>query len=319
VIPGAINASYTIASVTAANAGSYSVTVANTGGSATSTAATLTVSTAASAGAYLSNLSVRTNAGTGSQTLIVGVNVGSGTGTKNVLIRGAGPALTAYSVAGALADPQITVQQGSTVVAANDNWGGDASILAAANSVGAFPFAANSKDAALLGSGVTAGGYSVLLTGAGSSTGVALVELYDLTPTVSYTATTPHLINLSARTQVGTGDDVLITGFYVGGTGTRRLLIRAVGPTLTNYGVTGVLADPKLELYNGSTLIATNDNWDATATPTATQTGVGAFELPANSKDSVLIANLAPGTYSAKVSGIGGTTGVALVEIYELP
>jgi hypothetical protein len=323
-IAGATSATYTIPSVTTANAGTYSVVITNAGGSVTSTAVPLTIAPtggSGSSGAYLSNLSIRSNAGSGAQTLIVGVSVG-GTGTsgsKNILIRGVGPTLSAFGLTGVLADPQLTVYNGQTIADTNDNWSATAPPAATQSSVGAFALTPGSKDAALIGSNVPAGSYSVQITGVGGTAGVALAELYDLTPAASFTATTPRLNNISARTQVGTGGDILITGFNVSGTGTRRLLIRAVGPTLAAFGVTGTLADPQLTVFNGQTVVASNDNWDATATPLATQTGAGGFALTAASKDAALIVNLAPGSYTAQVSGIANTTGVALVEIYELP
>ena len=331
-IAGATNAIYTIASVTAAQAGSYAVTVTNGGLSTTSTAATLTVTPTGgtggtggtgSAGAYLSNLSIRSTAGSGAQTLIVGVTIGgTGTvGTKNILIRGVGPTLGAFGVPGTLADPKLDIfsSLSPTAIATNDNWDATATPLAVQTGVGAFALTAGSKDAALIGANVPAGGYSVQITGVGGTTGVALAELYDLTPAATITATTPRLTNISARTQVGTGGNILITGFNISGTGTRRLLIRGIGPGLAAFGVPGTLVDPKLDVYSGQTVVASNDNWDATVTPLATQTAAGGFGLPANSKDAVLIVTLAPGTYSAQVTGVGSTTGVALVEIYELP
>ena len=327
-IAGANAATYTIATVSAANAGAYTVVVTNGGLSTTSSAANLTVTPAGgsgSAGAYLSNLSIRSTAGSGAQTLIVGVTVG-GTGTvgsKNILVRGIGPAHAAFGVPGTLADPKLEIfsSLSPAVIDSNDNWNATATPAAAQAAVGAFALAVGSKDAALIGTNVTAGSYSVQVTGVGGATGVALAEIYDLTPAAGFTGTTPRLTNISARTQVGTGDDILITGFNLVGSGTRRLLIRAVGPTLGAFGVTGTLADPKLDVFaaNATTALASNDNWDATATPTATQTAAGGFALTAGSKDAVLIVNLAPGSYTAQVSGVGATAGVALVEIYELP
>ncbi len=129
-------------------------------------------------------------------------------------------------------------------------------------------------------------------------------------------AQTPRLINLSTRAQVGTGGDILITGFNITGTGNKTVLIRATGPALTPFGVTGVLADPKLELYSGTTLLQSNDNW--LAADAATFSSVGAFALTGGSKDAALVATLAPGGYTAQVSGIGAGTGVALVEVYEV-
>src|SRR5690606_22654756 len=127
--------------------------------------------------------------------------------------------------------------------------------------------------------------------------------------------------NVSARSEVGTGGDILIAGFNIAGSGTRTLLIRAIGPTLgTAFQVDGVLANPKLELYRSGndTPIAENDDWDsATATPIFRS--VGAFELPDGSLDAVLVVSLPPGGYTANVSGVNDGTGVALVELYEVP
>jgi hypothetical protein len=318
-ISGATAASYTLPAVTAANAGSYSVRVTNTAGSVTSTGAVLTVTPAVPSTAYLGNLSIRSTAGAGAETLIVGVSIGGAntSGTKDLLIRAIGPTLTAFGVGGALADPKLDLYSGQTVLVANDNWDAAATPVAVQSAVGAFALAAGSRDAALVRNALAAGSYTVQITGVGGATGVALAELYDLAS--ARTGATPRLVNISARTQVGTGGDILIVGFNVGGTGTRRLLIRAVGPTLAAFGVTGTLADPKLDVFSGTTVVAANDNWDAAVTPAALQTAVGAFALTANSRDAVVVANLAPGSYTAQVSGVNATTGVALVELYELP
>src|SRR4051812_47677994 len=129
--------------------------------------------------------------------------------------------------------------------------------------------------------------------------------------------------NLSTRAQVGTGGDILIAGFNVGPGQNKTILIRATGPALSGFGVSGTLADPKLELYSGSTKIAENDNW-GTPVGTAAQvtansfSTVGAFPLTAGSRDAALLATLAPGSYTAQVSGVGGGTGVALIEVYEV-
>ena len=140
-------------------------------------------------------------------------------------------------------------------------------------------------------------------------------------------AATPRLINVSARTQVGTGGDVLIAGFVVGGTGSKTVLIRAIGPTLGLFGVPGVLADPRLELYaaGGTTPISTNNDWGTAANAAAVRTiftQVGAFQLALESKDAALLVTLPPGSYTAQVSGVGtgpAATGAALVEVYEVP
>ncbi len=136
-------------------------------------------------------------------------------------------------------------------------------------------------------------------------------------------AQTPSISNLSTRAQVGTGGDIIITGFNVGAGSNKTVLIRATGPALAGFGVPGTLTDPKLELYSGQNKIAENDNWgtpvgSATPITAATFTSVGAFQLTAGSRDSALLATLAPGAYTAQVSGINNGTGVALIEVYEV-
>jgi hypothetical protein len=316
-IAGATSASYTVPIVASSHAGSYTVTVSNPGGSSTSSAAVLTVSTGI---AYLSNLSVLAQAGTGSQTLTVGLTVGGGSGAPPILIRGIGPTLSAFGVGSVLADPILTVYRGVGVtrIATNDDWGGDPAITAANVSVGAFALPAASKDAALFGSGFPAGGYIAEISGKGGTSGTALVELYHAESAGNITATSPRLINLSARTVGGTGANTLVVGFTVGGTGFIRVLVRASGPALTQFGVTGTMPDPKLELYraNGPKL-SENDDWDPSTL--AAQNSVGAFKFPAGSKDAVLSATLAPGSYTAQVVAGGSAAGVTLVEVYELP
>lgn len=134
------------------------------------------------------------------------------------------------------------------------------------------------------------------------------------------------MVNVSTRGLVGTNQNVLIAGFVISGNAPKNVLIRAVGPTLSTLGVTGVLADPILTLQRtiggASTVVRENDNWSVGNDPaliTAASSLSGAFALPANSKDSAMLVTLPPGTYTAIVSGSGGTTGVALVEVYEVP
>jgi hypothetical protein len=131
-----------------------------------------------------------------------------------------------------------------------------------------------------------------------------------------------EFVNLATRAFVGTADGVLIPGLVIGGTTAKRVLVRAVGPTLANFGVTGVLADPTLAVFSGPTTIASNDNWSEAAGSSVVAiaaAGAGAFALPVGSKDSALVLTLAPGAYTFRVAGVGGATGVALVEVYALP
>lgn len=318
-ISGEVAASLTLSDINLARVGSYTVTITSSGGSVTSQAATLTLATPSTAG-RITNMSVRAAAGTGDQTLIVGLVVGgAGTsGKKDLLLRAAGPSLAGLGVANFLADPKLTAFSGSTLVDSNDNWAGDAALLAAATRLGAFAFAsASSKDAALYAS-PDAGVYTLHVTG--GTSGIALAEIYDAT--ASATDATPRLINVSARAQVGTGDNLLIAGFVVGGSTPRTVLVRALGPQLAKNGVGGTLADPTITIYSGSTKVAENDNWsDATnaASVATTATQVGAGALASGSKDAALLVTLNPGVYTAQVTGVGGTTGVALVELYEAP
>ncbi len=175
--------------------------------------------------------------------------------------------------------------------------------------LGEFAFDTASKDAALQQS--INGPHTERATATGP--GAILVEVYDAGPNDGR-----KLVNLSARFQVGTGDYILIAGLVVSGTGTKQLLIRAIGPTLANYGVTGALADPQLAVYDGGKAIASNDNWSSSLTPTFDT--VGAFHLLDASKDADIVVTLQAGkSYTVQVSGVGGTTGEALVEIYLMP
>jgi len=319
-IPGATTTTLTLTNVQVSNLGSYTLVATNSVGPTTSNAAALTFNT--STAGRLTNLSIRTNAGTGAQTLIVGFVVGGAdtSGPKPLLIRGAGPTLAVFGVPGFLPDPALSVFSGATVVASNDNWNGDAQVTAIGTQVGAFAFgAAASRDAAFYSPALNAGAYTVQITGVGGTTGITLAEIYDATPVNAFLSSTPRLVNVSARTQVGTGADILITGFNIGGTTAKTLLIRAVGPALGVFGVTGFLVDPKLDLLSGSAVIQSNDNWGGTAAITAAAASVGAFALDAASRDAVLLVTLQPGSYTAQVTGVGNTTGVALVEIYEVP
>ncbi len=267
----------------------------------------------------LANLSVRTQAGTGDATLIAGFALG-GSGaapaaTKPLLVRAIGPTLGAFGVTGTLADPAIEIAPlGAARMAANDNWAGTTALKNAFAAVGAFALADDaSRDAALVFA-PTVGAYTATVSG---GSGIALVEVYD-----AGAGNTPRLTNVSARTQVGTGADALIAGFVVNGTLPKRLLLRAIGPTLAAFGVGGTLADPVLTLrpLGSETIVATNDDWAGTAALKTAFASVGAFAFANDaSKDAALVLDLPPGAYTATVSGKNTTTGVALVEVYELP
>jgi hypothetical protein len=280
---------------------------------------TLAPATLPSGNERLINLSTRAQAGRDANTLIAGFVV-SGNQPKKMLIRAAGPALEKHNVTGFLADPRLMLYRGKTAVLENDDWGVGASagaIAAAASSVGAFEFPSGSKDAALLVD-LAPDLYSAHVTGGSTATGVSLVEIYE----VGGGNGAPRLINLSSRSHVGTGDNILIVGLVVTGDSPKRYLIRGVGPTLRNYDVTGVLENPHLRLHKGQTVVRDNDDWSAGGDAgdiASASARVGAFPLPVGSKDAALLVYLEPGLYSAHVTGVNNTTGVALIEAYEVP
>ncbi len=266
---------------------------------------------AAFAASRLTNVSVRSTAGAGAETLIVGFAI-SGTGTKPLLVRGIGPSLSQFNVAGVVVDPQLRLFQGSELIAQNDDWGGG-SLAAAFSAVGAFPLATTSRDAALL-TPFGPGSFSAHLTTAGA-TGIGLVECYD-TEALSAPA---RISNLSARSAVGTGAGVLTVGFSISGDTAKSVLIRGIGPTLTSFGVNGVLADPQLRVFTASGVELTlNDNWSGALGLSSAASAVGAFALSSTSRDAAVRIGLPPGSYTAQVSGVNNTTGNALVEVYEL-
>jgi hypothetical protein len=243
----------------------------------------------------ISNVSVRTALTTG-QTLIVGAVMHGG--EKPVLFRAVGPTLAQYGVTNSMADPRFALYNGSTKVGENDNWGGGTTLTNTFATLGAFPLPGTSPDAALLSP--TNGARTVHVSG--PTAGTILFEAYDAGAGLSN-----RLINVSARNRAGTGDDVLIAGFTIAGTGPKNVLIRAIGPSLAGYGVTGWLVDPKVALYSGANKIGENDAWNAGLT-TAFGT-VGAFPLVAGSKDAALTATLNPGNYTVQVQGADGGTG----------
>ena len=319
VIAGATDSTYRIASAATANVGSYTVRVFNDGGtSPVSAPATLTV-TPGVAGRLI-NLSILTSLSGVADSFTMGYVVGgAGTaGTKPLVIRAAGPSLTPLGVGGALADPKLEFFAGSAKTGENDNWGGGASLLAAMNAVGAFAFTGPTSLDAAVAANVAAGDNSVKVSPVGNLSGTVIAEIYDASPAAAFVAATPRLINVSVLKSIGAS---LTAGFVVGGNASRTVLIRAIGPTLAVFGVGGTVTDPQLALFNSSsTKIGENDNWGGTAALTAAFTSVGAFQLSSpTSRDAALLVTLAPGNYTVQVTGVGGTTGVALVEVYEVP
>ncbi len=316
-IVGATNATLPVTAAAPANAGDYEVILSDANGPLVSRMARLAVENPQPG--RIVNLSVRGTA-RGLQPVIVGFVVTGG--TKQLLVRGAGPALTGFGVTNAIPAPRLQVMSadGRQILENNNNWraGGLDTMRAAFTAVGAFGFSDTSADAAVI---TTADGpRTVWVYDVGERTGVALAEVYDMQP-----GGTARLVNISARNFVGTNENALIAGFVISGNVPKRLLIRGVGPRLaTGFGA---LADPKVDLFfsgvAGSAPFAANDNWAAetgTAPARAAFTSVGAFDLPDSaSRDAALVVTAPAGAYTAQVSGVGNTTGEAMIEVYELP
>jgi uncharacterized delta-60 repeat protein len=323
-IAGATQPTYSISSVGPANAGSYTVVVTNLAGSVTSSPVNVAVM-----GTRIVNLSARAEVQTGGNMLIAGFVI-DGAGGKSVLLRGVGPTLGAapFSVPGALAHPQLALISSKDATLATDSvWGGGQALSKAFAQVGAFALPASSADSAILTS-LAAGSYTCQLSGVNSQTGVALAEIYDADVGVP----TANLINISARADVAGDAGVLIAGFVIDGNLPVQLLLRGVGPTLATspFNVQGALPQTSVGLYDSTgALISSNTGWGNAPVPgssalkaavrsasAADMSGVGAFGLPAGSADSALVANLPPGAYTLQLSGLNGSTGVGLVEVY---
>ena len=310
-IPGATQASFTIASATPAEAGTYAVTISNGLGTITSRAVALSVVTAPPA--ELANLSTRADSGLGADVLIGGFVVRSGSG--NILARGVGPGLAPLGVTGFLVDPQIELLTGSgTTLATNDNWDAP-SVAPVAASVGAFPLVAGSRDAALVRT-IQPGPHVVVAAGADrTSSGNTLIEIYDtrMRPGV--------LTNLSARARVPAVGGRLIAGFVVRGEAAITVLIRAIGPALASLGVAAALPSTRLSLVHDGEVRFTNTRWATAGNALAIREAArqtGAFALVPGSADSALLVTLQPGAYTAVVDSPTNAGGVALVEVYEV-
>lgn len=318
-LTGAVSSVLNLSSFSTGDVGDYKVVVSNSGGSVSSAVAHVALKTSL----RLANLSARGYSGAGDAVFIAGFIV-QGSGTKRLLLRAWGPTLKAFGVGASLSDPVLELHDLSTskLIAGNDDWreAGNADDIAAATATAnLYPFANNAHDAALLVT-LPAGGYTAIIRAKdGQAGGVVLGELQELDGSED-----ALLVNLSVRAWVGTGESILIPGVIVAGTGTKRILVRAVGPTLSTFGVTGTLADPEISLVGSATgqTLATNDNWAETAqsrSDVLSATGeAGAFALPEGSRDAALVATVPAGGYTVLARGKNDSTGVILVEIYGL-
>ena len=258
----------------------------------------------------LANISARVLVGTGDQISIAGFIIqGDAAQAKRVAIRGLGPSLQVggVPVPELLADPVLELHDATgAIIASNDNWRG----LQATEieSLGLAP--ENEKEAVIIAT-LPAGNYTAVMQGLNGSSGIGLIEVYDLDPRGD-----SRLVNLSARAFVATSDDVLIGGL-IGRSVSKRLLLRALGPELAAHGITAPLGNPVLELHDSNgAILSTNDNWkDAPNSSEIAASGLA----PVDDRESAILLALVPGTYTAIVRGAGGAgTGVALLEAYLL-
>ncbi|CAA9257228.1 MAG: hypothetical protein AVDCRST_MAG42-2538 [uncultured Chthoniobacterales bacterium] len=259
----------------------------------------------------LVNISTRLQVRTDDEVLIGGF-IMRGDAPKRVMVRAIGPSLSTRGIAGVLADPQLElIDSSGNPVAANDNWA-DANKQAIIDT-GIAP--TSSREAAILAtlpSNNTGVSYTAVVRGVGNTTGIGLVEVYDLDSGPGST-----LLNIATRGRVGSDDErAMIGGFFLGGTESKRICIRALGPSLANAGVTGTLADPRLQLVDGNgNSLQSNNDWQSDGQSNEIQESGLA---PGNSREAALIRTLNAGPYTAIVRGAGDTTGVASVEIYQL-
>jgi hypothetical protein len=258
------------------------------------------------AGARLGNISTRMQVLDGANVMIAGFFI-SGTANKTVVITAKGPSLTAFNVPNALPDPSITIvrMSDSATIATNDNWETDsnAAQLQASGFAPSHPL-----ESAVLRT-LAPGAYTAIVSGALGTTGVGLVEVYEVDHPDS------PLMNISTRGQVRTGADVMIGGFVVQGNEPRQVVITARGPSLAQYGIANPLNNPTLTVVRASdnSIIATNDNWENDPNAAAI---VASGYAPSNNQESAVLLTLDPGAYTALVSGVGNTTGVGIIEVW---
>jgi hypothetical protein len=300
--------------VTRATAGTatYWVRVSDANGATDSEAATIT-GHGGTATARLVNVSFRCAAGVGDRTPIGGFVIAGG--SERVLLRGIGPGLRRLGVAAPLADPVLKLfGPGGVPLGTSDDWAEEPDLTALFGLVGAFPLDPGSADSATLRV-LDPGAYTVHLEGKVAA-GVGLFENYEV-------GTAPdgaRIVNLSARAPVAGGEDVAVMGFVVGGTGTETLLARGIGPSLAGSGVGGFIANPRLTLYDRQgRMLGQNDDWGGDATVHGAIRATGATEIARETKDAAMLIGLRPGAYTLQVDGVGGTTGVALLELFEVP
>ncbi len=265
------------------------------------------------------NISTRLQVETGNNILIGGFivtteaasksTVPNGAVAKEVAIRGIGPSLGAFGVTNPLANPTLQLANMDGVISTNDNWQDNANQAAQLTDLG---LALSDPSESGIVADLVPGAYTALLSGVSNGTGVGLMEIYDVAP-----ASPSQLSNISTRGVVQTGSGVMIGGFIIGGTVDTHVVVRGIGPSLADFGLSPVLPDPILELHdsNGATLV-TNDDWQDDPTSAAQLSLLGL--APTNAKESGIYTSLPPGAFTAVLAGINSGTGIGLIEIYNL-
>lgn len=271
--------------------GSYSLTTTGPAGS-----------TPTPTDSRLINIATRAFVDTGDGVAIGGLII-EGSSAKTVVIRAIGPDLANRGVAGVLTDPQLQLFSGPDLIDSNDDWDQHPRMSEIpSNLVPTFQLES------VIVATLEPGPYTAIVRGNQETTGVGLVEIFEVESDAS------KLVNIATRGSVGAGDNVMIGGLIIAGDAPMTVLIRAKGPSLSDFGVQGALLDPVLQVFSGPDLIDTNDDWrshsNADNIPTNLQ--------PTNDKESSILITLQPGAYTAIVSGSGGTTGIGLVEVFEV-
>jgi len=236
--------------------------------------------------------------------------IATGTENKTVIIRAIGPTLIDFGLPGALQDPTLELYQGNTLLFSNDDWHNSAQ-QAQITSSGLAPN--KDAEAAIIWTLTPGENYTAIMRGKNGQTGIGVVEAFDLDR-----AAASKLANISTRGFVEVDDNVMIAGLIVtpSNGATVNILVRALGPTLGDFGVPAALANPTLDLVNSSgTVIRSNDNWKDSQRAEIEAAGLA----PNHDQESALVEAVAPGAYTAIVRGNGRTTGVALVEVYNIP
>jgi len=320
-ISGATESTYTVASFSNENAGEYTLSVTNAEGTSVSAAANLT---AIEESARLINISTRGVARSGESAMIVGYFLSGASGEKEMIIRAVGPDLLNRGIQGAMLDPQIRLLSvGGNVSLTNDNWGTGNDLEYLAELMprsGASTLEDGSKDSVVAGSFPISGYTALIGPNIGESDGTVLAEAFDADD--DRLNSDVRLFNIATRAEVGEGENVLIAGFWVIGGEKANLLVRAIGPGLANDGVQNPISDIQLRVVDGSgNTVATSDNWGDSPFKDSLireMVGAGAQVPEEGSKDAATIVTLDPGGYSVVVSGVGGETGVGLVEVFEI-